>query len=165
MNDRQINLRLGVLALGVCLLLVLFLIPNFVSSPSNVDKLILSPLFWPYALAGFTGLSGLGLLLIGWRAGAESGTPDGGAEPDKRSAAFVRLAIMAGLMIATMLVLHSLGLVLTAMLLFIAVAYLVQSRHKKTAWLCAILVPLALYAFFAHVAGISIPQGNFLLLP
>ena len=77
----------------------------------------------------------------------------------------VRLAVMAGLMAVTMLVLHRLGLVLTSMLLFVAVAYLVQSKHKKTAWLCAIIVPLVLYAFFAHVAGVAIPQGDFLRLP
>jgi hypothetical protein len=129
-----------------------------------VEKLILSPLFWPYALAGLTGLSGLGLLFTGWRASNKAAEPDT-AEPTDNKAAMVRLAVMAGLMAVTMLVLHRLGLVLTSMLLFVAVAYLVQSKHKKTAWLCAIIVPLVLYAFFAHVAGVAIPQGDFLRLP
>jgi len=164
LNDRQLSFRLGGLALAICLLLVLFLIPQYVSSPSNVEKLILSPLFWPYALAGLTGLSGLGLLITGWRSGSEPVMPDS-ADPDNRNAGVVRLIIAAALMVATMLLLHSLGLVLTTMLLFIAMAYVVRAKHKKTAWICAIIVPLVLYAFFAHVAGVAIPQGDFLRLP
>jgi len=164
LNDRQLNFRLGGLALAICLLLVFFLIPNYVSSPSNVEKLILSPLFWPYTLAGLTGLSGLGLLITAWRSDSEPAAPDS-ADPQSRSGGFVRLVVAAALMVATMLLLHSLGLVLTAMLLFIALAYVVQAKHKKTAWLCAIIVPLVLYAFFAHVAGVAIPQGDFLRLP
>ena len=164
MNDRQINVRLGALAIVASLVLIFFLIPTYVSSPSNVEKVILSPLFWPYALAGLTGLSGLALLIVAWRSD-DSRTEANDVEPDSRAAGFTRLAVVAGMMVATMFLLYRLGLVLTSMLLFVALAYVVQAKHKKTAWLCAIIVPLALYAFFAHVAGVAIPQGNFLRLP
>ncbi|MGB7181648.1 MAG: tripartite tricarboxylate transporter TctB family protein [Burkholderiaceae bacterium] len=164
MNDRHVHFRLGGLAILISLTLIFVLIPNWVSSPSNIQKLILSPLFWPYALAGITGITGLGLLFTAWRADPLSPAPPE-AEPVDKSTAYGRLAAVAGLMIATMLVLHSLGLVLTSMLVFIIVAHLVHTQHKKTAWLCAVLIPLVLYAFFAHVAGVAIPQGNFLMLP
>ena len=54
---------------------------------------------------------------------------------------------------------------LTSMLIFVATALLVRTRHPKTALVCAVIVPLVLYAFFAHVAGVAIPQGNFMRLP
>ena len=43
---------------------------------------------------------------------------------------------------------------------FAALAFLVSTPHPRAALVCALAVPLALYAFFAHVAGISIPQGS-----
>jgi len=30
---------------------------------------------------------------------------------------------------------------------------------------CAVLIPLVLYVFFAHIAGVAIPQGDFVRLP
>ncbi len=57
------------------------------------------------------------------------------------------------------------GLVWASIPAFIAVAFLIQTRHPKTAVIAAILVPLVLYAFFAHVAGVAVPQGEFVRLP
>jgi len=51
------------------------------------------------------------------------------------------------------------------MLAFLATAFLVRTSHPKTAVICALCVPLVLYVFFAHVATVAIPQGNFVRLP
>lgn len=156
-------MRLGVGAVLAALFLALYAIPAWVSSPSNVGNIILSPLFWPYALAGFTGLTGFGLIFSGLR------LDEGGApleEPsDEAGAAWLRLVLMAVIMGLTMLLLSRLGMVLTSMLVFVATAFLVRTRHPITALVCAVLVPLVLYAFFAHVAGVAIPQGEVLRLP
>jgi hypothetical protein len=58
-----------------------------------------------------------------------------------------------------------LGLVLTTMLVIVALGLLVKTQHPKTVIICAVLVPLILYVFFAHIAGVAVPQGNFLRLP
>jgi putative tricarboxylic transport membrane protein len=58
-----------------------------------------------------------------------------------------------------------LGLVWTAMLAFAATALLVRTKHMTIAIVSAVTVPLLLYVFFAHVAGVAIPQGNFVRLP
>ncbi|MCV3273060.1 tripartite tricarboxylate transporter TctB family protein [Roseobacter sinensis] len=163
MTERQVQMRLGIGALLAALFLGLYAIPAWVSSPSNVGNVVLSPLFWPYALAGLTGLTGFGLIFSGFRSdrdGAPLGEPDGEA-----GAAWVRLAAMAVIMGLTMLLLPRLGMVLTSMLVFVSTAFLVRTRHRITAVVCAVLVPLVLYAFFAHVAGVAIPQGDVLRLP
>jgi hypothetical protein len=163
MTQRALQLNLGLAALAICLFLVFHAIPAWISSPSNVRNVILSPLFWPYVLAGCMGLTGLGLMLAGLR------LPPGGeplnAPSGEPGAALVRLAVMAALMALTMFLLPRLGMVWTAMLLFAATAFLVRTRHPVAAVICAVVIPLVLYAFFAHVAGVAIPQGDFLRLP
>ncbi|MCY4292849.1 MAG: hypothetical protein OXC72_14005, partial [Roseovarius sp.] len=54
---------------------------------------------------------------------------------------------------------------LTSMLSYLATAFLVKTRHPKTAVVCGVVIPVVLYAFFAHVAGVAVPQGNFVRLP
>ncbi len=163
MTQRQVQMRLGIGALLAALFLALYAIPAWVSSPSNVGNVILSPLFWPYALAGLTGLTGAGLLLSGLRSerdGASLERPD-----EEGAAAWRRLGVMAAIMGLTMVLLPRLGMVLTSMLVFAGTAFLVRTRHPVTAVICAVAVPVVLYAFFAHVAGVAIPQGDYLRLP
>lgn len=163
MHDRTIQLQLGIGAIAAAAFLVLVAIPLWVSSPSNVPNIILSPLFWPWALAALTGLTGLGLLLIALRepAPAEPETSD----VDDRASAWRRLAGIAVVMGVTMLLMPRLGMVWTSMLVFAATAFLVRTNYPKTVAVSAVLVPLVLYAFFAHVAGVAIPQGEFVRLP
>ena len=51
------------------------------------------------------------------------------------------------------------------MVVFFVFALLVRTSHPKTALVAAVAVPLVLYLFFAHVAGVAIPQGDFVRLP
>lgn len=154
------NRRLGVVSLALALGLTFLAIPWFVSSPSNVRNIILSPTFWPYVLSGLLAVSGLLLLIFP----ATMTEPDE-TTPEALPGATFRLFAIAVIMILTMLLLPRLGMVWTSMLAFAASAFLFRTRHPKAAIVCAILVPLVLYAFFAHVAGVAIPQGDFLRLP
>lgn len=163
MTQRQVQLRLGLGAVVAALFLTLYAIPAWVSSPSNVGNIVLSPLFWPYTLAGFTGLAGLGLFFSGIRLPAADKPVN--SPVDDPGAAWLRLLGMAIIMVLTMYLLPRLGMVLTSMLVFLASAFLVRTRHPITAAVCALVIPLVLYAFFAHVAGVAIPQGEFLRLP
>ena len=38
-------------------------------------------------------------------------------------------------------------------------------KEKVVSGLVAIVLPLVLYAFFAHIAGVAVPQGEFIRLP
>ena len=160
----RLHLRLGI---GACLAagaLALLAIPAWVSSPSNVSNLVLSPTFWPYVLSGLTGLVGLGLVASAFGAGARAEIAEDDPEPVP-GAATLRLLGMAAIMVATMLALPHLGMVWTAMAAFGATAALLRTRHPVVAAICAVAVPLVLYAFFAHVAGVAVPQGEILRLP
>lgn len=163
MNTRIVQIRIGAMAIIAAAVLVLIGIPNWVSSPSNVPKIVLSPLFWPYLLGGITGLVGLALILTsgGRRESMQSPDTDWG----RQRAGFLRLFAIAIVMVATMMAVPYLGMVWTTMLVFVAVAFLVRTSHPITALICAFVIPLVLYAFFAHAAGVGIPQGDFVRLP
>ncbi|MDZ7710773.1 MAG: tripartite tricarboxylate transporter TctB family protein [Roseovarius sp.] len=162
MNHRALQMRLGIGAILAAVFLMIYAIPNWVSSPSNVRNIVLSPLFWPYILGALTGLMGLGLVLSGWRAAA--GEPVNEATGDPRAGA-LRLVAFAVLTAVTFRVMPQLGMVWTSMLAFLALAFLVRTRHPAAAVICAVVVPLILYAFFAHVASVAIPQGELVRLP
>ncbi|MGQ3486317.1 tripartite tricarboxylate transporter TctB family protein [Roseovarius pacificus] len=163
MTNRTIQLQLGIGACVAALFLIFHAIPAWVSAPSNISNIILSPLFWPYTLAGVTILAGLGLIAAGLRAPSDDAPVN--TPIDDTPAAWVRLASMAAIMTATMFLLPRLGMVWTSMLVFATTAFLFKTRHPLTAMICAVAVPLVLYAFFAHVAGVAIPQGHFVRLP
>ena len=168
MDIRNGDVQLGAMALVVAAAMAFVVIPTFVSTPSNVPNPVLSPLFWPYALTLFTALVGIGLLLSAWRAGraeragtaAAAETDDPFGEPEDRGAAVTRLVAVAVMMLVMLWLLPLFGMVWTSMVVFVALAFLVRTAHPRTAVICAVAVPLVLYAFFAHVAGISIPQGS-----
>ena len=163
MSERRLHLQLGVGACVASLFLIFIAIPQWVATPSNIKNIFLSPLFWPLVLAGCTGLVGLGLVVSGLRTPAAP--HEGAAVPEEGPGAWVRLLGMGLIMVGTMYLLPRLGMVWTSMLCFVLTAFLVKTRHPVLAVICAIVIPLILYAFFAHVAGVAIPQGDFVRLP
>lgn len=163
MDNKQVQTRLGLGAMALSLFLILAAIPNWVSEPSNVPHLVLSPTFWPYTLSALMGLTGLGLFASGLSQ-STGGEVVGDAIPDRRKG-YMRLAAMAVVMIAAMLLMSRLGMVWTSMLIFIASIFILRTRYPVAALICAVTIPLILYAFFAHVAGVAIPQGDFVRLP
>ncbi|MCE8001194.1 MAG: tripartite tricarboxylate transporter TctB family protein [Rhodobiaceae bacterium] len=163
MNKRAIQVQLGIGACVACVFLILYAIPYWISAPSNIRNIVLSPRFWPYAIAGLTGLVGLGMLFAGRKEDVD-GTPANDPIEDPR-AGLKRLVGMAVLMAVTFGLLPRIGMVWASMLAFASLAFLVKTRHPKTALICAVAVPLLLYGFFAHVAGVAIPQGEFVRLP
>ena len=163
MEDKSLSLQLGFGAIAASLLLLLVIIPFGVSNPPAVPNIVLSPLFWPNVIAALTGIVGLAMVLT--TLGRPALNADTPSDVSHRGPAFGRLAIAAILMIATMLAMPYFGMVWVSMLAFAAFAFLVRTHHPKTALVCAVLMPLVLYFFFAHVAGVAIPQGDFVRLP
>lgn len=153
--------HIGIAAILFAVFLYLVGIPYGVTAPSNVQNIVLSPLFWPRILAALLALGGVGLLITSRKLDNENHeTFLGGIE-----GATLRLGLMAILMFLYVLAAPTLGLVWTSILAFVSLAFLIKTRHPVAAVLAAIFVPLVLYAFFAHVAGVAIPQGEFVRLP
>ena len=165
MSQKSLHLRLGIVASLFALFLVFYAIPTYVFSPSNVGNIILSPKFWPYVLAGFTAIIGLGLLFNAVTSATDTTFEDEETGHPEGSAPWMRLGALGVIMVLVMVGLPLLGMVWTAMLAFAACAFLFRTRHPVAAVVCAVIVPLLLYAFFAHVAGVAIPQGEFVRLP
>ena len=159
MSLNDLNTRLGLIALAAAAFLAFVAIPTWIFSPSNVGNIILSPTFWPYVLSGFLALVGVGLVLTPAGPTPEPEAGEAGAAP------WLRLVFLAVIMALTMYAMPILGMVWTSMIAFAATAYMYRTRYPKTAMICAVLIPLVLYAFFAHVAGVAIPQGQFVRLP
>lgn len=160
MTRISLNRRLGIISLASAAFLALVAIPSWVASPSNIQVIVLSPTFWPYVLAGLLALSGV-LLLMDHSEDTAPDEPEAEAPPGGA----LRLVALAVIMCAVMFALPRLGMVLTSTAAFLACAFLFRTRYPKTAIVCAVVIPLVLYVFFAHVAGVAIPQGNFVRLP
>ncbi|WP_308916654.1 tripartite tricarboxylate transporter TctB family protein [Jannaschia sp. LMIT008] len=162
MTLRALQIRLGFAALVIAAAMALVAIPNFVSSPSNVRNIVLAPTFWPYTLTGLTALTGALLLFTGWRVDPAILLDE---EDAAKPGAWLRLIALAAIMVATMQAMPILGMPLTCMAAFAATAFLFRTRHPIVALICTVAVPLVLYAFFAHVAGVAVPQGDLIRLP
>jgi len=165
MSQKSLHLRLGMITFLFALFLLLYAIPKFVYAPSNVDNIILSPKFWPYVLTGLTAVVGAGLLFNALTAASDAPFEDEETAHPEGSAPWMRLGALALIMALVMVGLPRLGMVWSTMLAFVACAFMFRTRHPVAAVITAVVVPLLLYAFFAHVAGVAIPQGNFVRLP
>jgi putative tricarboxylic transport membrane protein len=156
-------LGIGFVAFGVFVLLVA--IPYGVTSPSNVRAVVLSPTFWPTIVSWLIILLGAILVVM------QLAKPFGGAAGDDEEvashspAAWVRLAATAVMMIALVVLTPVLGMVWTTMLCFAILSIIIVSPQPILSGVVAIILPLALYAFFNHVAGVAVPQGEFIQLP
>lgn len=158
-------LGLGVIAFGLLLLFVF--IPNGISKPSNIRVAVLSPTFWPDIVAW--GLVGGGAMLLIQGLFGRALLPDRkDEEPDDDpvpGSPWLRLLGIAIIMAAYYLLIPLLGMVLTSMAVFASLIIVVRSRYRMIGITVAIILPLATYSFFNHVAGVPIPQGQLLRLP
>ncbi|MES0883955.1 tripartite tricarboxylate transporter TctB family protein [Roseibium sp. SCP14] len=161
MSERSIQLRLGVAAIAAAVFLYFYAIPAWVASPGQVPVAVMSPLFWPNVLAGMTGIIGLALVAKSRNSTAEALKQDA----ENRRPALLRLAAMAIVMVAVMYLIPRLGMVWTCMIAFAISAFIMNTRHRGAALISAVIIPLVLYFFFAHIAGVAVPQGNFVWLP
>jgi putative tricarboxylic transport membrane protein len=164
--NKDVWLGIGTIAFGLLLLAVG--IPYFVSSPSNVPALVLAPTFWP-TIVGYM-IVVLGAALVATRA---FDSTDAGLDATSRVTetqdeliyGWGRLLAMAILMVALVITIPILGMVLASAITFALFALIVVTPRPLTSIIVAVVLPLVLYAFFSHVAGVSVPQGRFLTLP
>ncbi|MEL6374710.1 MAG: tripartite tricarboxylate transporter TctB family protein [Pseudomonadota bacterium] len=170
-------LGIGTIAFGLLVLLVA--IPYGVTSPSNVQTLVLSPLFWPTIVAWLMII--LGALHMALHAlqpsRARDDKPDAAAvEADREATPAVplhggavggatRLAAASAIMVTLVLATPTVGLVWTTMIAFALISLIIRTSSPLISLVVAVALPLILYAFFNHVAGVAVPQGNFIRLP
>lgn len=150
----------GVIVLGLFLALVA--VPFGVDTPRSVRIAVLSPAFWPNILAWLLVLLGAVLAIRAARSEGALALPNPANLP---RAGLLRLAVFAAGVVAFVLVATTVGLVWATALLFAFIVLLTGTEQRVAAVVVTLLLPLALYAFFAHVAKVPIPQGDFVRLP
>ncbi|MCB2055262.1 MAG: tripartite tricarboxylate transporter TctB family protein [Geminicoccaceae bacterium] len=162
---RDFNLGLGVAAFGAAL--VLLIIPQGVVVPKGVRSAVLSPSFWPYAIAGFLLLGGI-LLAVQSRL-ASAGAPDvegDEGEEERQAEPWLRLAASVVLLSLYYLAVQPLGMVVASMLAVLAFGTLAGATRRPI-WLVvtALVLPLLLYGFFYEVASLPVPTGRWIHFP
>lgn len=153
-------LGMGFVVFGFFLQIVA--IPYAVTSPSNVQILVLSPTFWPTIISWLIIMFGGCLALLQFFAAA----PEQPETSERTCAgAWLRLTMTALVIIAIVCLTPVVGLVWISMASFAALSLIVGTSRPIISGIVAIALPLALYGFFNHIAGVAIPQGSFVTLP
>lgn len=151
---------IGLVAILLAAGLALIVIPAWVNKPANVPHIVLSPQFWPYTTSALMALCGTALFIAGRR--SDEIFNDGKTIGPGATA---RILIFLAGAIAYVWLIPLLGMVFASILAFAATSFMLRPKRPKPAMLCAVLLPLILYVFFAHVASVAIPQGAFVRLP
>ncbi len=162
-------LGLGVIAFGLAVFAVA--IPYGISEPSNIRFIVLSPKFWPNIISGVLILIGILMVIQQWASQkfdiVTANKSDDAAEAEERTTPdqWLRLVAIGVVMILFTWATPVIGMVWTSMIGFVALSFIIRTRYRLISLIVAILLPLFLYAFFSHVAGVPIPQGEFVRLP
>jgi putative tricarboxylic transport membrane protein len=156
------SIWLGAGMLLFALLLVEFLIPTWVITPGNVRKIVLSPDFWPYIVAALLGIGGVVLLLQYYFVTRPLKIPE---EHEDVPGGNMRIVLVAVLMAIYYLLLPYLGMIIASVLAYVAFIAVIGLPRKVAATIIAVVLPLLLFGFFDHVAGVPIPQPDFFRLP
>jgi len=149
------------------LLLIFYFIPNYIDSPASVRKIVLSPVFWPTVIGWLMFIIGVGVLISQYlNRNSEDLSENKVNYDDKPSKTYGRLLMFAVFMVVYYLLIPVIGMVWISCIAFIVFSiFLCGTEHRKTAIIVGLLLPLALYVFFYHVAGVNIPQTDLLRLP
>lgn len=162
MLSRPIELGLSLFVILFAVFLWLVLIPVGIDAPSSMRSAFLSPRFWPTILAAGLLLLGLGLGVVTFR-----------RKPRDRHEVFdpftrpeyLRLAGFGVLLAGYFEAISWIGMIWASAACFALVVFLTGARNKTVGLACALLLPIVLFGFFYHIAGVNIPQSELLRLP
>ena len=154
---RERLIGVGVALLG--LLIFSVLIPWGIDQPGNVEHAALAPDFWPQIIAAI--MMALGALQAVRPAPDDEDDGAGGEESIHWLHRAPGLVAALGALFGFYFLIPSLGMVVPGMAVIFGLMVLGGERRWLLGAAVAAGVPLLLYAFFVHVAGIPIPLGVF----
>lgn len=83
---------------------------------------------------------------------------------DKKT--LLRVLVLILFFVIFYLLLPELGMIWGSSLAYILLSvFICKTQYRATAVVVGLVLPVALYAFFYHVAGVDIPQNEFMRLP
>ena len=146
----------GVALLG--LLIFTVLIPWGIDQPGNVEHMALAPDFWPQIIAVIMMVLGV---LQAVRPVPDDDDEDTGGDSGHWLHRLPGLAVALGALFGFYVLIPTLGMVVPGTAVILGLMIFGGERRWPLAAAVAAGVPLLLYAFFVHVAGIPIPLGIF----
>lgn len=159
------ELWLGLGTVAFALLLLLVLIPQGITVPKSVKRLVLSPTFWPNIIGCFILAMGAVLTLQA----IVAPRPPAEAEDRPRAPRSIpgtgRVLAFVGILAGYFLLIAPLGMVPASILAMLAYLLLVRARRRLAGIAVAIALPLVLDWFFLHVAGVPMPSGWLVSFP
>lgn len=141
------------------------LIPNGVVVPGSVEIPALSPDFWPYMITWGVIISSAFLLLESLMLKVPAADDDDEETETQYNLATLpatlRMVILIFALFLFYFALTTVGIVAGSIVLMMAMMLYFGERNWKYILPLSILIPIGLYLFFLHVAGIPMPLGMF----
>ncbi|WHZ34293.1 tripartite tricarboxylate transporter TctB family protein [Sagittula sp. MA-2] len=158
-KGRRREIIFASLTLIAAILFAAIVIPAGVTTPASVKHLPLSPAFLPYVLTAGVALFALVHLL---EAVFAAHIPDeDAAAPNVHAQWKPRLLALCVLLLISLLVPETLGMLLTSIVVTIVLIAMGGERRPLILLGVGITVPLLIYLFFVHVAQVPMPAGIF----
>lgn len=148
----------------------LYIIPSGVVVPKSVNIVALSPDFWPKVIAGGVTISALFLiaesLLMRLPHPIEEEDVEGHEESEAQYQldtlpGTLRMIILIGALFLFYFYLTTFGIVASSIVLMPAMMLFFGERKWRLIVPLSLFIPLGLYLFFLHIAGIPMPLGLF----
>lgn len=163
MLSRRNEILIGLAVMALSAVILWLLIPAYVTLPRRVPIKALAPSFWPKIICWVMLLGGAALTL---RAAMAAPIPE--AIIEDRSVDTPELLRMGGLIViltSAYFLMPIIGMVWICMIVFILLVMMTGSKRMFWGIAVGVALPLLLYVFFTKVAGVAIPQGQFVRLP
>ena len=146
------------------LMLFYYIIPLTVVSPSNVRLAALDPAFWPNIISWLITFIGVLMMITSFLEKKNEVSDTAECQFSYKKELYLLSVVL--FFIGYSILLPELGMVWGSSLAYIILSLFVfKTKHRMSAVVVGILLPVLLYAFFNHVAGVSIPQSEMLRLP
>ncbi len=161
-QSRERALGLGLVAFAI--LLIAVIVP--VGVPTQPGPLILRADLWPRVVSWGILIFGAAIAARAFLAPvAEPAPPEDDARERAHLQGMLRLVGLGAILLGLAWGTSEIGMVWAGMLAFWAILAMIRPRRVWIAALVGLLLPLALYGFFSHFAGVPIPQGSLVRLP
>ena len=163
MLSRRNEVLIGLAVMALSAVVLWLLIPNYVALPRRVPIKALAPSYWPKIICWIMLLCGAALTL---RAVMAAPTPDAIVDdPSASTPEMLRLAGLVVILSSAYFAMPIVGMVWICMIVFILLVLMTGAKRLFWGIVVGVALPLLLYVFFTKVAGVAIPQGQFVRLP
>ncbi|WP_037313525.1 tripartite tricarboxylate transporter TctB family protein [Ruegeria halocynthiae] len=163
-NKKTKDLITAILFIVSGLAAIFALIPSGVIVPGSVQISALSPDFWPYTIAWGVVISSAFLLLETFMLKVPEGDEDATEDAEYKLETLpstLRIVILIFALFLFYFALTTVGIVAGSIVLMPTMMLYFGERKWKYIVPLSILIPIGLYLFFLHVAGIPMPLGIF----